>query len=491
MQFGKRILLSFLILVTGFSFGIGPALADTGFVNEHYEILSDSRVVATDTKEEGLYQLEQVKFDDGVALDLYRMPSGDVLYMASAEKGKGGLRYLRLRIFAGETQPVQALDYKNQASRTGLDLKKITLKTGRYPSQSLIVGERVFLSTADALRPSINGTFAILRSDAVGLSIAQEDATDVPPGTRELIISLPAVQDKLGVQWGFLGAGPIFATGKIDQSALEAADLNLRRKIFPQGILDPTNIDYIPGGTDIYWLNPALYPATAAMRPENAKHPLLDAVARLGTRMALANQNELGYWYSSPGSRWLQADYGIEPGYYDTRFSTDAGMLLLGAYERYQDEKALAGAKRYAAYLIKHMERGIKTQTGVLLPDYWHDSKELKKIPHVSLNHQLTEMNYLYRLFILTKDKEYLETARALRRGIDDTARQWVKPDGDLWYGRTAEGEYIRPDYPTLTFYDLQKAEYYVQQAEGFGDWVITDLRKTKQAYMDKMQVKY
>jgi hypothetical protein len=489
---GKKIFIGCLAGALALSGMWTVAAADTGYADEKYTINSHSKIKQTEVVEEGLYQWERVSFDDGVVLDLYRMPTGDVLYIASATGVKGGPRYLRLRIKDGAKMAVRAMGYRDAVQRTGLILEDAKQTTGRYPSRSVLVGESVFLSASDEMRPSLNKTFAALRSDAVGLSIVPDNSDGIAPGDREFIITIPASGDKLGVQWGYLGQGTLFAGGKVDSGALEAADLNLRRKIIPGGMLDPTSTDYVPGGTDIYWMNPALFPATAAIRPENAQHPLLDAVARLGTRLAIANQNEAGYWETAPGSKWLQTDYGIEPGYYDTRFATDAGMLLMGAFDRYQDEAALAAAEKYAEYLLHHInERGIRTQTGILVPDYWHEEVAPRVVPHISLNHQLTEMNYLYRLYIATSKDVYRDGARLLQRGINDTGMAWRRPDGDLWYGLTADGKYIRQDYPTLTYYDLQKAEFFMQRAEGYIDQTIINLRLAKQAYMDKMKIAY
>ncbi len=167
-------------------------------------------------------------------------------------------------------------------------------------------------------------------------------------------------------------------------------------------------------------------------------------------------------------------------------------MLLLGAFDRYQDETSLEAAKKYAGYLLMHIqERGIRTPSGVLVPDYWHEEVAPRVIPHISLNHQLTEMNFLYRLYIATADPIYRDGARLLLGGIRDTGRAWIKPDGDLWYGLTESGKYIRQDYPTLTYYDLQKAEFYMHRGEGYVDQIIIDLRLTKEAYMDKMKIAY
>lgn len=46
-------------------------------------------------------------------------------------------------------------------------------------------------------------------------------------------------------------------------------------------------------------------------------------------------QNEYGFIPSQAGSTWLKTDYGIEPGYYDTRFNTDFWLANINAAENF------------------------------------------------------------------------------------------------------------------------------------------------------------
>ena len=46
-------------------------------------------------------------------------------------------------------------------------------------------------------------------------------------------------------------------------------------------------------------------------------------------------QNEYGFIPSQAGSTWLKTDYGIAPGYYDTRFNTDFWLANINAAENF------------------------------------------------------------------------------------------------------------------------------------------------------------
>ena len=215
----------------------------------------------------------------------------------------------------------------------------------------------------------------------------------------------------------------------------------------------------------------------------------------------LQQQTEAGYWITSPQSNWLYEDYGVAAGFYDTRFSTDAAMFLLDMYQYYSDqleqdvqqaeqkESALTeeyqqdkpvdesidelidekqaellrvreAVASYADFLIWFAKAHSFTTTngGLLVQDYFHPT-----IPHqpthVSLNHLVTEMNFLLQYIALgdvENSDQYLQIAKRIHQAVLDTGLDWVKPNSDLWYAFLPDRTYGLMDYPHLTRNDLR-----------------------------------
>ena len=64
-------------------------------------------------------------------------------------------------------------------------------------------------------------------------------------------------------------------------------------------------------------------------------------------------QNEYGFLPSEAGSGWLLEDYGIGPGYYDTRFNTDFWLANLNAAENFGVTAWLDRVRTYADFLME------------------------------------------------------------------------------------------------------------------------------------------
>ncbi len=161
--------------------------------------------------------------------------------------------------------------------------------------------------------------------------------------------------------------------------------------------------------------------------------------------------SEAGFIPTAPRSGWLGRDYGVGVGFHDTRFNTDfaTGLLTLG--EKLGADTFVESADNYVLYLCFHaLTRSTETANGgLLVDDYSHPDGS--KRTHCALNHQLAEILLLYSSGI----PEAEDVAHRMLLGIEDTAEDWIRPDGDLHYARFPDGSYGRDDYPTLTYNDL------------------------------------
>jgi hypothetical protein len=174
------------------------------------------------------------------------------------------------------------------------------------------------------------------------------------------------------------------------------------------------------------------------------------------TKICAPNQNEEGYWATGPKSQWLYHDYGIEHGFYDTRFSTDFAKSLLTGYLLYDDKDFLERAEKYASFLMNFAEtEGYHISPGaILVPDYKGVGQHTKT--HVSLNHQLAELNFLFRLYMIAGDKSHYDMAWKLLSAVEYTENDWILEDNNLRYAILYDESVIEMrDYPFLTYNDL------------------------------------
>lgn len=231
-------------------------------------------------------------------------------------------------------------------------------------------------------------------------------------------------------------------------------DLSQQRRFSWDGYYFPIPSNYKPYAENMLYRHPSNYVGASFVK--NGTFLATKELGYVMTKICMANQNAQGYWQTGPQSEWLMSDFAIDAGFYDTRFNTDFAENLLNAYARYNDEDFLEAVVRYGEYFISHANNNsYSTENGgLLVEDYGHPNNHIRT--HVSLNHQLAEINLLYKLYDVTKHKPYLELADKMLLAIDDTKDQWVLPSNNLNYALHYTGTYnTMIDYPYLTYNDL------------------------------------
>ena len=100
----------------------------------------------------------------------------------------------------------------------------------------------------------------------------------------------------------------------------------------------------------------------------------------------------------------------------------------------------------------------IETENGYYIADYFSENQAKKT--HVSLNHALGEMNFLFRAYNDRDNQVYLDTALMIKKAVEDTGKGWINPEnGDLfWYQINANFKFDGNDNPILTLVDLTKS---------------------------------
>lgn len=247
--------------------------------------------------------------------------------------------------------------------------------------------------------------------------------------------------------------------------------------------------EYYPNGENYFHALPGAYITCKMVR--NAED---GACRMLGIAMLdvmRQQQNELGFIPSTAGSTWLKNDYGIEPGYYDTRFNTDLWLAVVNAAENYGVTEWLPQARKYADFLVQYAQEhhsSITTGDALLVQDYWHPNGE--GLPtHTSLNHHSVEAVFLYRLSRAVGDDGYALVADRMVKGIEQTVSRWVRPDGNLHYSLSPAGVGGGADYPYLTYNDLVDLQTQYTARFHHPNSAIRMLAQTKLNWMQKNHV--
>ena len=242
----------------------------------------------------------------------------------------------------------------------------------------------------------------------------------------------------------------------------------------------PTGVNYLYNSPAAYLVKSMIYAASVHPASENLAFAMLDTIA--------LEQNESGYWPTSPRSEWLYEDYGVDRGFYDTRFNSDLVKLYRMYYDSYGGDFFLNIMEKYADFFLEFAEREhfLSPNGGWFIPDY--DPAKTK--PHSSLNHQLAEIIELYELSSLLNRADLEELADKMLFAITDTKKNWIAETGDLHYCVYPDGTYGAQDYPYLTYNDLFDMQQLLLERQGETDDALQYLMNRKKRWMDRQGVK-
>ena len=233
---------------------------------------------------------------------------------------------------------------------------------------------------------------------------------------------------------------------------------NINQRWAYDGYYYKTPSSYKPTSDKMFWRNPSSYlpskltQARGSRASESLSYVMLDTVIK--------NAEGEGYWLTYPKSEtFLYNDYGMQGGFYDTRFNTDITETLFTAYYYTKDEAFLNSAINQLNFFVDfayshNYDVSIDGKKGILVEDYYHPNGNYSKT-HTSLNHHLAEINTLYLGYELTKDQRYLELIEVMLQGVTNTLEKWIKDDNSLEYAYMPDGTMGLVDYPYLTYNDL------------------------------------
>lgn len=239
---------------------------------------------------------------------------------------------------------------------------------------------------------------------------------------------------------------------------------------------------YIPTGANYYHRLVSAY-LTVDLSEETGRGADDLALVMLDTMCEL--QNDLGFFPTHGCSQWLQDDYQIGAGFYDTRFNSDLVQALIREYKesgvtRFRDA-ALTYGEFYRA-MAEEQHYTVEGQ-GWLVWDYWDPEGNLPN--HCSLNHQLAEILVLLELYDLSGDTEYEALAHTMLKGILSLGYDWIRYDNNLHYAYLADGSMGMEDYPYLTYNDLFLMREALDDRYGTHDPMLDTLMEFKRYWMN------
>ena len=245
---------------------------------------------------------------------------------------------------------------------------------------------------------------------------------------------------------------------------------------------------YEPTGPDSIYRCPASYVVhSIAEAAEDRQSAQSLALAMADT--LIQNQNSQGFWETGPESEWLSGDYGVGPGFFDTRFNTEMAEVLCTLYLQTGGDFLEQALERYSAFFLDFAgQHHQETENGGwMVEDYWDD--DVSAVVHTSLNHQLAECLNMYHLADALERSELRQLADRMLLAVEDTASEWITADGNLHYRYNGDGTYGGNDYPYLTYNDLLYLQQYLQSI-GQDCPELGTLMEAKRGWMDANGIK-
>lgn len=190
-------------------------------------------------------------------------------------------------------------------------------------------------------------------------------------------------------------------------------------------------------------------------------------------------------WETEYTSTWLENDYGIIAPYTDTRHNENIALFLSAAGDILNNQMLKDSYLLYADFLANQetIDNILRTTQGYYILDYYSEAQTKKT--HVSLNHALGEMNYLFNIYEETNDDKYLQVALKIKAATEDIGDDWINPtNGDLWYQINGDRSFEGKDYDTLTLEDLVVSLDYFERFDLPYDDVFMRLVDTKVNYI-------
>lgn len=431
-----------------------------------------------------------VKADGGVTgyllYDTYSLNNGDLYYYLKYEPVSSASGEISLLLpYKFETYDIRTISYPR-----GLDQTKSVIKAYRNQKPDSGIMELLDPGSVYIDSGSLNAFFSYtsvyekeVRNIRKELYEKAENISITADGVR---ITFPAAANSFSEQWGLISNEKLVDwDDEKAVAAIKTGDLSRVRKWGGNGQYYFLPYAYAPYSPNGFYRNSAnhignLYINTSGRFFEDYAYITIDTLTR--------TQNPDGFWGTDPMAENLYESYKVGAGFFDTRWDTEAALSLLRGYRKFNESHMLEAAVKFTEFYCGFARKNAYTakNNGILVYDYGFSATP-GVVTHVSLNHLVSEMNFLFEMYITTSDLDYLEVATKILLGIEDTGKSWINTKtGDLHYAYYGDGKYGGQDYPTLTLNDLRYAQELITAVYGKENPVIKMLIETKEKYLTR-----
>ncbi len=312
-------------------------------------------------------------------------------------------------------------------------------------------------------------------------------------GKYLITYAFPKSADVISEFYYIKSAIPLITIDSKTTDLLIRTELSGRFRFLQDGFYQTSYENYYPTGEGNYFRNCANYVGMHFIKynkklSDNQRVKYFDYFAYASTYLVDSQISEYGFFETKSRSEWLYRDFLINGDFYDTRFNADNAELNILIFEQFSDKFFLDTLETYGKFFVQYArEYSYKTERGILVEDYYNPKGGLPT--HVSLNHQLANLNVLLSLYDLTKNDEYMDVAMQMLYGIEDTKNEWILDNSDLSYALYYNGNNnIMKDYPYLTYNDLFITRERLESLN-IKSSAIEELMEAKMVYMTKNNI--
>lgn len=209
------------------------------------------------------------------------------------------------------------------------------------------------------------------------------------------------------------------------------------------------------------------------------------------TNLSIFRGNRL-HWETEVTSTYLKNLYNFTAPFVDTRFNEQIALFLYSGGDALGHKNHNEGLRNYANLLVQQQKKGnvnALSSTAYYIPDYFPVKQQART--HTSMNHLLGGMNILLLAYQEFKDPVYLENASAIEKAIRTQENKWIRSDGDIWYKRAPDGQFIGRDYVHLTLEDLIKSYESWSKVDQSKAKVFERMIRSKAGYLNKTKQGY
>ena len=358
------------------------------------------------------------------------------------------------------------------------------LKAGRYNASLICVigeSENLFIYTPRAWKHHENSTLEAFNQFNGYMSVVSSAdgfmvelyAYNLPDGYRTDFTCVSSKEESL-IDWKHRDAEDFWGNYTLYNKSKWCYD----------GYYYPSPASYIPTGENFYYRHPAAYLVKSMVQSKYTHRVALDLGLCMMDTMAL-QQNSIGYFPTAPVSVWLRDDYGMDGGFYDTRFNSDLIEIMIKGYSLYGGDIYYETMGKYADFFVNYANdyHRVTPSGGWYVDDYYHPLGGDRT--HTSLNHQLAEIIVLYKLSDILEREDLTLLAEKMILAVEDSGILWINNEKRLHYSYRVDGNYGGQDYPYLTYNDMYHLQNLLKERTGNTNETLTMLMEYMKKWMD------